>query len=147
MVEQKLSRADVADYICDRESYWEAMISAGWVMPVLRQSIVTMDWMAQIRAKIAWCPKRPELSNYKTVLHPPPRHTLAKMLYDRIQMMVGENTHPEAFLAALEVTAELVKKKLADSTWLLQANYCLLPSHEIFKRDYRYVPKIISNRD
>ena len=99
-----------------------------------------MEWMTQIRDKKAWCPKRPELANYKIVLHPPPRHTLAKMLYDRVQVMVEENVHPAAFLSGLAVTAELVKKKMADSTRLLQANYCLLPSHAIFKRDYRYCP-------
>ena len=116
---QKLSRAEVADFVNDKESYWEAMVSAGWLMPALRQSMVTLDWMAQIRAKTAWCPKKSEVANYKQVLHSPPRHTLANILYDRVAEMCEGMEKDEATLHAMLTTAELAKKKMADADWLL----------------------------
>ena len=52
-----LSREQVAAVVRDRETFYDAMLRHGWLLPTKEKSIWTLDFMQRVRAGEIFCPR------------------------------------------------------------------------------------------
>ena len=131
-----LSRAQVADVIRDRETFYDGMLRNGWRLPAKKQSICTLDFMQRVRAGEIFCPRAEHIKAPAVCITPPPKETIIEKIdiACAVRNQRGENTD------ALEKLLErLLNKKSADTAFLVQVLHLVDPNDAIFARDYVYV--------
>ena len=75
-----LSRQQVSEVVRDKETYYSGMLRNGWLLPDIRQSIVTLSFMERVRAGEIFCPHVNTIETTAVCLTPPPKQTIINKL-------------------------------------------------------------------
>ena len=96
--------------------------------------------MQAVRKGEIWLPKRVNLPGTNTVVTPPPRKILVEWICDAIDEQIAEKlaVNPNQNFSNVTTLQKLLRKKLADTTFLLELLSVLDKDHAVFKANYVY---------
>jgi hypothetical protein len=100
----------------------DAMVRNRWYLPKLKSSIMSLNYMHDVRQNKTWCLKYDNL-NRQPCPNPPPKNILEK---EFLSLAVNNGLH-----------TGMTDLKTPDKDWLLEAISHLKPDHEIFQKGYQ----------
>ena len=113
---------DARKVVNNLSSFYEGMLRNGFYLPSLKSSIVSQEYMEQVRIGEMWCPK------FENVLERPcPRPPSKQALLEILTDIVVDKQQ-------LDFGAE--ENKIPDKRWLLRAIATVDPDNEIFSKGY-----------
>ena len=115
------------------------MLLHGFVMPALKQSIVSIKFMTSVRNGDVFMPKAQDIDVCKAVPYPPTNDMLVDLIDDAVDRQVGHDGWTEETLQPVRALMEIVRKKGADKAWLLKMLWCFDRGSAVFDKSYRYV--------
>ena len=72
-----ISREQMALFVRDKKTLYNAAVANGFVLPRLKQAIVTIKFLFDVRAGKLWAPKAEDITKCVLVAQPPTRKILA----------------------------------------------------------------------
>ena len=121
----------------NRKALYEALRRNQYIMPDIKENLVTSGWMLGVVQGNQWCLSSSEVSCLQQCVSPPPRKFLAKIL---IQTM-SEINIPAEKVEPMKATAKLIAKHPPNVSWMLICLAQMKSDHEIFGKDY-VAPKL-----
>ena len=123
----------VDKYIRNKSQYYRALEVKGWLLPKISSSIVTMEFLHEVRAKAIYCPMLAEV-RFKSCPNPPSIEVLCEMIQNGIRASL---THFDPQIAPRAARlADRLDKRRPDTAWLLAVLSLLNPENEVFKPGY-----------
>ena len=120
----------------------------------------TMKFMEAVREGSVWCPKRDDIDKPIVVVTPPPQDVLSSEIVLILEEGIRSKANDSLFNPKpVQNLVDLLKKKKADTQWLLELLYVLNRNHGVFAPDYLYIkprrtplnqaagPRMVSNSD
>ena len=123
-----------ARMICpDNKALYECCQRNQFILPPLRDALVTREFMEGAMRNEYWCLKAEHIHTYRVCADPPGKRELADMVCEAIANM---NPVGEPMDSQLLRTAPLIRKKPPSVHWLLLVLCTLNENHPIFDRSY-----------
>lgn len=111
----EITEAEARALIPDSDALYNACLRNQYVMPPLKDSLVTKDFiMSVFRSKTVWCPKSSDIQ-YRVCADVPPKKMLAEIVFNQMQ----STNVPEDMRQAFQNTASLIMKNPPSTSWLL----------------------------
>ena len=135
-----ISRQQAELFVNSRETMLSAMLRKGWVMPKLGQPLCTMKFMEAVREGSVWCPKREDIDRPVVVVTPPPQDVLSQEIVLILEEGMRQKATDSLFNPKpVQNLVDLLRKKKADTQWLLEVLYVLNRNHGVFAPDSLYI--------
>jgi len=116
----------------------------GYNCPKLKSAIMSFAFMDGVREGDYWLPLMDECKLRK-IPSMPPMGDLADMLADEIAEHADQLD--DQLKAAMQKTAERLRKFPADSEWMVGIMYTIKPDHPIFAKGYTVPKKVTANAE
>jgi len=134
-----VARQDIALAVRDHRTFYEALVSNGFILPTRSSNIVTLEFMFDLLHDCMWCPKRGDVIDATIVSRPPPRRLLVKNIKDGIEdLCTNHFAESDPKIDKLMSLLNKLEKRDADHKWLVQVLYCVNKDDPIFFKSYAY---------
>ena len=132
----KISLALASKYSGTKKDMHRIMEADGWYLPSCTSSMVTMDFLRDVRAKKVLCPRVDQV-RLKSCRHPPKVDLLAEYLINGLTANYARLFTTVATREAAKALMQLLADKKPDSKWLIAVIATYLPTCDIFNKSYR----------
>ena len=120
--------------IPDKKAFYQALSYNQYILPPLKDNMVTRQFMINVKTGKQWCLKSSDISGTRVCADPPSRKDLANIVGD---VMLNYRSLGEPHDTAFKSTAMLIKKQPPAVHWLLQVLATIDPGNVIFSKGYR----------
>ena len=133
-VVEQLPVLEVMGVIPDGKAMYAALLRNQFLMPPLKDAMVTRRYMLDVKDGKAWCLHSSEVVALKACADCPSRKVLAELVAEA--MLRNMTTMPPRMKTAIRRTAALVLKAPPSKSWLVQVLSSVEPGHGIFDTGY-----------
>ena len=133
-----ISKINLSASVRNKKELYKACLRNGFIMPSMKSSLCTIDFMFEVKAETMYCPTISDLKGRKACPDPPDIKTL--MIFISAAVMKHERNGSLADFEKVQLKAlqERLQKKKANKEWLIDVLWCLDGDHPIFEKDYVY---------
>ena len=128
-----LPSSAVDKMIRTKTDFYKALKAKGWLLPKISSSIVTMEFLQEVRSKTIYCPML-EDGRFKPCLNPPSIEVLCEMIQNGVRASLTR-FDPEVAPRAARL-ADRLDKRRPDTAWLLAVLAVMNPENEVFQPGY-----------
>ena len=128
-----LPSSAVDKMIRTKTDFYKALKAKGWLLPKISSSIVTMEFLQEVRSKTIYCPMLEDV-RFKPCLNPPSIEVLCEMIQNGVRASLTR-FDPEVAPRAARL-ADRLDKRRPDTAWLLAVLAVMNPENEVFQPGY-----------
>ena len=133
-----ISRINLSGTVRNKKELYKACQRNEFVMPSMKCSLCTIDFMFEVKAGKIYCPKIKDLKGRKACPDPPDIKTLINFISAAVMKHEANQSLANFEKVQLSALLERLDKKQCNKEWLIDVLWCLDESHPIFEKNYVY---------
>ena len=133
-----ISRNKLSATVRNKKELYKACQRNEFVMPSVKCSLCTIDFMFEVKAETIYCPTNKDLKGRKACPDPPDIKTIITFITAAVLKHEANGSLAMLEKAQFTLLQERLKKKKANKEWLIDILWCLDKEHPIFEKDYVY---------
>ena len=133
-----ISRINLSGTVRNKKELYKACQRNEFVMPSMKCSLCTIDFMFEVKAGKIYCPKIKDLKGRKACPDPPDIKTLLTFISAAVMKHEANQSLANFEKVQLSALLERLDKKQCNKEWLIDVLWCLDESHPIFEKNYVY---------
>ena len=133
-----ISKIQLAESVRKKKELYKACLRNGYVMPSMKSTICTIDFMFEVKATKIYCPTVAQVRGRRACPDPPDVESLKQFIVVAVAQADYAGRLANIERMAFDTLRERLRKKYANKEWLIDLLWCLDNNHMIFDKNYKY---------